>query len=271
MEKDDTICKWSVQKNKMCPYKEILNMLVNSFKHDKKRCEEKKCLLLEGIEAKKYLEEEAGYNDDYKLLKEVGKTSWVKPTGPADTTDLLNQFNIDEVLQDFSMASLNKDTHFINIPFYHIPFEMRDFAKSSTSTLNNLDFKSLINKKFKSFGCVLNTDVWAGPGKHWVCIFGTVDGKTINIEYFNSSSNGLSEFEEIAEWVDRKKKEFPKYKISIKEVVEEEIQKSETECGVWCLCYIKCRLENKPHNYFMKKNISDDEITQARKYLFFKN
>lgn len=268
MEKDDTMCKWSVQKNKMCPYKEMLNMLVNSFKHDKKRCEEKKCLLLDGVEAREYIKEEVGLKDDYEIMREIGKTNWAKPTGPADSTNLLNQYNIDEVLQDFSMASLNKDTHFVNIPFYHIPFDMRDFAKANKSVLNSLNFKQLIKNGFKTFGCVLNTDVWSGPGKHWVCIFGECKGKNVNIEYFNSSSNGLSEFIEIDEWVNRKKKEFPDLNISIKEVVEDEIQKSETECGVWCLCYIKCRLEGKPHNYFMKKNVSDDEITQARKYLF---
>jgi len=255
-EHDKSVCKWSVQEEGACPYEELLNMLVNSVSRQKIRCDKKKCLEI----AKKM-----GIKSDGELLEKTGKTDYLKPDGPRENTNLLNQFNIDGVLYDFGIASIKTNSVFKNGPFYHIRFEMRDFMDAFKSELRDVDFNKLIAGDFKSFGCVLNTDVWAGPGKHWVCVFGTIDGDKIKVEYFNSSSNGLDQFPEIRQWVEFKKE---KYKIEIEEVVNKTLQYSETECGVWCLCYIKSRLEGHPKDYFYKYNVSDDDIINMRKYLF---
>lgn len=255
-ESDKSICKWSTQVDDACPYEELLNMLVNSVSEKKIRCDKKECL---------NIIKKRGIKNDKELLEKTDKTDYMKPGGPATTTRLLNQFNIDNVLYDFSIATINENGVFKNGPFFHIRFEMRDFMEAFKSELRDVDFGKLIDAGFKSFGCVLNTDVWAGPGKHWVCIFGTIEDKKIRVEYFNSSGNGLDQFPEIRKWVEFKKET---YDIDIEEVVKKTLQYSETECGVWCLCYIKSRLEGHPKDYFYKYNVDDDDIIKMRKYLF---
>jgi hypothetical protein len=53
------------------------------------------------------------------------------------------------------------------------------------------------------------------------------------------------------------------------EVVKKRLQKSDTECGMWCLWYIKKRIEGEAPDYFFKNNIKDEDIIDARRYTFF--
>lgn len=258
MEKNESICKWSVQKNGLCPYEEILSMIINDFKEKKIRCEGKKCLdVILNITGKK----------SEKEVIDIYAPEFKKPTGPHDSTELITNFNIEDVLKDFSITSLKKNTEFTNGPFLHVRFEMRDFMKSTISELRDLNFKDLYTRGFRTFGCILNTDKWSGPGKHWVCIFGTIDQNNINVEYFNSSGRKVDRYESLLKW--KKLKNTEGYNLTIKNVVSEEgIQKSDTECGVWCIYYIKNRLEGKSPTYFMDKKITDKDITYARQWLF---
>lgn len=310
-DSDKSICRWSVQEDGFCPYQEFANMLLNDLSATKIRCVKKQCL--------KLITDRYGPMSDRDIINKTGRTNYLKPVGPANSTTLLNNVNIDEVLKDFSVASI-KSQEFINGPFYHIPFEMRDFMQSNYSELRDIDFNKMANHKFKTFGCVLNTDVWSGPGEHWVCIFGSINNSnnsnnsnssnsnksnnsnsnsnsinnssnsnnsnssssntnsnssnsdnigyniTIAVEYFNSSGNGLDLFPELYDWIDYKKKEG--YNISIREIVKEELQQSDTECGMWCLYYIKTRLEGHKSNFYTARGVTDDDIIAARKYLF---
>ena len=256
---DQSICRWSIQENGMCPYRELTNMILNGLTKEKIRCKDKQCLQI----IKKHRPE---IQSDMDLLRATNHTDYTKPDGPATTMNLLSNVNIDDVLHDWSVASINSP-NFTNGPFYHVDFEMRDFMRSIRSALRDLDFDKLRKSGFRTFGCVLNTDVWAGPGEHWVCIFGTIKAEgPIKVEYFNSSGNGLDMFSELVEWADHKCEEG--YDVSIKEVSNVELQKSETECGMWCLCYIKSRLEGHDPLHFIKKNITDDAVTEMRRYLF---
>lgn len=258
MEKDVSICKWSVQENKMCPYNEMLSMIINSNINNKVRCEGKECL--------KVLKEKTGLKEEKEIVKYLAP-DYLKPYGPSKTRELLSNFNIEDVLKDFSVASAKKNTQFTNGPFYHVSFEMCDFMKSNFSELRDLDFDKLSKLGFKTFGCVLNTDKWSGRGKHWVCIFGKINGKKIRVEYFNSSGRKVTNMKGLLEWCRKKNEEG--YDLKIKNVVPEDgLQKNNTECGVWCLCYIKSRLENYPDDFFIKDKIRDKDIIEARAYLF---
>lgn len=256
--KDDSICRWSVRENNMCPYQEMLNIIVNDVSKKKSRCEGKECLkiLLAMTDTKNELE----------LIKKYAP-QLLKPEGPAHTTDLLSNINIDSVIKDFSLASINKDTPFTNGPFYHVPFDMMDFMETRDSTLRTLDFNKLKELNFKTFGCVLNTDYWSGKGKHWVCIFGTINPNEISVEYFNSSGRKVDRFPGLHVWKESQKEQG--HNVKIRNVVPGEgLQRNRTECGTWCICYIKCRLEGKSPDFFMKENIKDRDMIQARKILF---
>lgn len=263
---DKSICKWSVQIDGYCPFEEMLNRFINSHVEKKIRCKSKECLYL--------ILKETGAKDEKEFV-EKNYPEFMKPKGPLLAHELLSNINIDEVLHDFSVASIpkkNQKNLFVNGPFFHIPFDMRDFEKAVTSDFRDLNLNELHEKKFKSFGCVLNTDTWdsAQGGEHWVCVFGTLEKTNkCNIEYFNSSGNGLSSFKEIKKWIKKKQDEFKNLEITFEEIVDYPIQGEDSVCcGAYCLLYIKSRLEGKEKNYFQKFKINDNFVDNFRKYLF---
>ncbi len=261
-EQDTSLCKWSVQVNGTCPYKEMFNMIKNSF-DIKERCD-KNCLNV--------MLAATGTATELDLIKYLNLQEWLKPHGPAKSTKLLNNFNIDQVLKDFSVASVKKNEGhiFVNGPFYHVPFDMLDFMEMPGSSLRNLDIPKLHSLGFRSFGCVLNTDTWKGPGKHWVCIYGTIPENlkdTVFVEYFNSSGNGLKKFWTLLDWRDKMAENV---NIEIAEVNHKPIQESDTECGVWCLFYIKTRLEGKTPDFYIN-TFDDNDMIKGRSYLFINN
>jgi hypothetical protein len=212
---------------------------------------------------------EYNHESPFELIKDIAYDV-LKPYGPANNTNPLSNFNIDDSLKDLSLASINNPGEYPNGPFYHVKFEMYDFLDSFNSELKNLDFKKLLKLGFKTFGCVLNTDTWSGKGKHWVCIFGNLSEDKIDVEYFNSSGNELDYFTPLKEWVDLKT--YEGYNIDIFSVSKGKVlQKSDTECGMWCLCYILSRMKNMDSSYFYTHNTKDREITEMRKEFFIDN
>jgi hypothetical protein len=263
---DKSVCKWSVQKDGYCPFEEILNKLVNSHVDKKIRCKSKECLYI--------ILEKTGLKNEREVIEKY-EPDMLKPRGPLLKHELLSNINIDDVLHDFSIASIPKKGEsniFINGPFYHIPFVMRDFDKANVSEFRDLNFQDLYDRKFKSFGCVLNTDTWSGNNTegHWLILAGFLSPQNrIHLEYFNSSSNGLDDFIEIKNWIKKKKSEFPQFKITYEEVVNFPLQGEDSVCcGVWCLLYMKFRLEGKDIKYFYENKIDDLFVDNFRKYLF---
>lgn len=201
-----------------------------------------------------------------------------KAHGPRNSDDLLSNINIESVLQDWSKASSEKTDFYENGPVMHVPFEMCDFMNSNSSVLRDLDLTNLISRGYKSFCCVLNTDTWSGSGKHWVCIFALLNDNKCSIEYFNSSGRSADNYTYITkngnqsainDWVEHLKKNNPKFEIKVKSVVTRVLQYSETECGVWSLWYIKCRLEGYPPDFFVKSGVTDKGMLEyARVSLF---
>lgn len=234
-------------------------------------CNDNECIekMVSSIKNKLGVERELDIIKHPKFIKKVGHIGFeeldkiYKPRGPANTTDLLSNIEIESTLDQWQEASFNRA--FKAGRFLHIPFEMRDFKRRYNSMLQNLDLFE-VGKKYDCAACVLNTDVWRGVGKHWLCIFITF-GDEVIIEYFNSS--GSSPMYEVVEWKDEKlanlyKKGGTGY---MKQILDYELQKSRTECGMFCLCYIKARLENIPPEKFIA-SFTDDAAIQGRKLMF---
>ena len=205
-----------------------------------------------------------GGTKSYEILKKRFKI-----LGPYDTDALLDNFNIDNVLDQW----MNIGCEQFNNKFYHIPFKMIDF-KFTGPELYHLDIVELIAEGYDSFGVVLNTDVSTGGGKHWFCIYGDLKHKGTEddpyiVEYFNSSANPPPY--EVSEWLNKMKidtyKNHRKYLDYIYSS-HKRLQHSRTECGVWSLVYILNRLENKPPTWLNDKNINDVDMYNYRKFLF---
>jgi hypothetical protein len=201
-------------------------------------------------------------------LKEDERVKF-KPKGPRNTLDLLSNYDIDGVLQRWAISF---DT------FYPCPFAMMDFD-SHHYKFGDFNFPAMlegklsfngIKKPFNCFGCVLNTDVSTGPGKHWVAVFVDCrDPTTWSIEYFNSV--GKPPTRPVINWMERNCVELQRCTtgtVTTVSVTDLDHQESQTECGLYSLYYIRRRLENTPYTFFMKKIIPDDTMTEFRKHVF---
>lgn len=201
----------------------------------------------------------------------------IKPIGPANTTALLNNENIDEVLR--KLTKQHKD-------FYHMNFQMIDFAGEKTSqgnwkvekgmTINPTELGTInmatnvIQKGYKTFGVVMNTDKRTNGGIHWFSLFCDFRTNPCTIEYFNSSGN--KPMKQIQEWLIKTEQEINESGVCKATVVVLSglihQKDSETECGLYSIYYIWNRLNKIPALNFQEKRIPDSMMIDFRKRVF---
>ncbi len=189
------------------------------------------------------------------------KKELFKPDGPQKSNDLLSNYNIDEVLDQFSKKFAG---------FVHIPFQMRDFAEKQTE-LATINLAAEYRKGMKTFGCVLNTDWSNGKGIHWYCIFGDFTSEPFTLEYYNTSGNYA--LPQTKKWLSDTKFALTRdlgKPVNEVQVLNRAIQKNDVDCGVYCLHYIWSRLEGYPYTAFSDPATApnDDLMKQARLHLF---
>lgn len=204
-----------------------------------------------------------------------------KPPGPREGTALLSNFNIDDVAQRWG----REFPQFFNCPFSMMDFEresylfgrvnlMDVFRGEVTQMVYNPDTPrqpAATRRKCNTFGCVLNTDVSTGKGKHWVCVFVDMRGdKEWTVEYFNSAGNPPPQ--PMVRWMERAAHELSQGRpggqakaVAVSSVCH---QKSRTECGLYVLYYIRSRLEGVPWSHFAEWTVPDAAMTEFRRHLF---
>ncbi len=119
--------------------------------------------------------------------------AYFKVSGPTDS-QLLNNIHIDDTMKQWQLR----------FPlFYAFNFNMRNYASYSydkghvinrPDTLATIGFNDLYTgavdgKHYKCCGCIINTDVYQGDGKHWMALFADARGSRWTVEFFNSSGN----------------------------------------------------------------------------------
>jgi len=201
-------------------------------------------------------------NDDAIKIDEELKINFKMPGYINERVPLTN-YDIDGILRQWAIHD------FPNL--FVSEFAMADFDPYYDITRRSI---YNLHKQFPNitcYACVLNTDVSDGPGKHWVCVFIDLRNEDEwSIEYFDSL--GDKPFYNINYWM-RQNKDYIerrlKQKINIylasKNICH---QKLNTECGIYCLYYIRKRLEGTSIEYFSKSPISDNFIAEFRKYIF---
>ena len=114
-------------------------------------------------------------------------------------------------------------------------------------------------------GIILNTDPHNEEGEHWISLF--INIKKRFIIYFDS--NGDPAPKEVNTLIDRIKNQgrnlnidFEVYKNTL------EHQKTESECGMYCLYFIIGMLHDKQPEYFLKNRIKDEEVFKLRQKYF---
>lgn len=198
------------------------------------------------------------------LVEKELKTNF-KVAGPTDVS-LLNNFNIDQTLQQWQTAFPD---------FFAYNFNMRDY-EARGDTLSTVDVGDLYREGYRTAACVINSDVYAGRGKHWMALFVDCrDPKRWTVEFFNSSGNPpVTEF---VNWMVKTKHQLERaaksagIDVSVDVVRTSTIchQKSRTECGVYSLYYIYARLNKIPWTEFSNKAVSDVVMFEFRQHLFW--
>lgn len=199
----------------------------------------------------------------------------IKPEGPANSTRLLNNENIDNVLKKLTKRHQG---------FYHMNFQMIDFAGEKDSSgewvikkghkiypteLGIIDMANdVVGKGYKTFAVVMNTDVRTGGGIHWFSLF--CDFRTIpfTVEYFNSSGN--KPVKQIQDWMIKTEENLKVAGHNTTSVILSGLihQQSETECGLYSLYYIWNRLNGVPSDNFQLKKVPDKMMYKFRKMCF---
>lgn len=250
------------------------------------KCDTERCIL----ESDEFIKEAGRTGIETELLNKF------KISGPTDTS-LLNDKNIDITLKQWEMRfndpeEIRRMQEHINSlrgkypiqrisRFYAFNFNMRNFEEYGDS-LATVDIADLYRSGYRSFGCVINTDVYSGRGIHWMALFGDMrdvsgSGKW-TVEFYNSSGNPPQR--EFADWLLKTRDRMNdiiaenKGKPGIPDSAEIIIatkkahQFSKTECGVYALYYIWARLNGIPYTYFAENDIPDILCFELRQHLF---
>lgn len=202
---------------------------------------------------------EAGLMSITQLNQELQR---LKVEGPAHSKKLLINDVIDQTLNRFTNKW--KD-------FHPLSFCMINFDKYENSLLK-FNLKEVVGKGINTVACVLNTDVYGGRGKHWVCVFIDMRTSPWTVEYFNSS--GRPPVALVTKWMQyiRNCMKTIQPEIPTKSIVvnSHAHQKHNTECGVYCLFYIISRLNSTPFTVFQNAKVlfPDKDMEQLRQFLF---
>ena len=155
----------------------------------------------------------------------------------------------------------------------HVKYHMKDFSNYNT-ILTKVPLSTWYQQGYRKFAVVLNTDVYGGPGIHWVCMYGdfTKPGREdspFTLEYFDSGAKPI--LPEYAEYMTTVEKDFEYIGKCLQSVVvvKQPLQREQSECGVFCLWYIHSRANNIPYSFFeYNHKISDKDMKEFRALLF---
>jgi len=203
------------------------------------------------------------------------KKERLKVVGPANSTRLLDNFNIDHNVWQWMR---------VHPEFQGCGFAMIDFMAHPLPLMG--DFPGLIRlseydpvrayKEGKTCaGCVINSDRHSGGGVHWMALFVDMRGSSGSIwtvSFFNSS--GRAPVSEIVRWqramCERMAPLAASHGTTAEDIAVSQVehQMGNTECGPYSLYYIWSRLQGVPDAEFRKHRIPDEKMEKFRKSLF---
>ncbi len=254
------ICVSDKQIHTLLPVIKKYNIKINNI-HDLKEVIQ---TLLKGLNLKR--EYEIWY--DARVREVVGDRmadsilfEFYKPAGPRNTNDLLSNFNIEDIMNQWKIhdKALFRGKTFETLGCVCIDFN--DY----NNKLRNVTTKDILG--YDAVACVLNTDVHTGAGKHWICFY--IDNDAKEILFFNSSGNVAPI--QLNMWFEKLILDLKiKHKLTYKKknVVTDPIQKSNTECGVWCLTFIKSKLMGFKDTWIIEHVNDLPYMGNFRKHLF---
>lgn len=131
--------------------------------------------------------------------------------------------------------------------------------------LCKINISDMIKRHKNKIGIILNTDPHYKDGEHWISLF--INIKEKYIIYFDS--NGNPPPKEVKELITKITNQGKQIGIDFDVLINKlEHQKTESECGMYCLYFIIQMLKDKDKDYFLKNKIPDEEVFKLRKKYF---
>tara|TARA_Y100000591_G_C21833775_1_gene701244 strand:+ start:580 stop:1383 length:804 start_codon:yes stop_codon:yes gene_type:complete len=220
---------------------------------------------------KKIIKSNKDCNDEYCVLdkKNLLKTDEAKmafkPIHPTDNKyEWLSNFDMNDVMEQY-------ERKYTNFKFLgSVPIDFWDIY----SRFKNFDFLDYFNKKKNKFGVIFNLDPSHKGGSHWVSLYFECTRKNCDISFIDSGGDDPEK--EIKRFMNhivdnankyRHRFNYNKMNININNV---DMQKKDSECGVYCLYFITQRLKGKTFNQLIDKDLSDEKMNKYREHFFNK-
>jgi hypothetical protein len=131
--------------------------------------------------------------------------------------------------------------------------------------LCNFNLSEQIKRNKNKIGIILNTDPHYKDGAHWISMFINIKNKSIT--YFDS--NGDESPKEVKKLiktiVDQGKQLGIDFHVKENKI---EHQRTNTECGMYCLYFIIQMLKDKNLSHFLNNRIDDTEVFKLRNEYF---
>lgn len=244
--KDKILPNYSTKQLEKKSRRELWNSLYSRFRE---KCNDERC-----------------WRDTY--FKNMNKLdSDLKPLYPeswnTNRLEWLSTSNIESVCEQFEKS--HKDFMFIGA----VPIDFNDTISNNTCVVNELcrfNLKHFLKSGKHKLGIVFNLDRHYESGSHWVAMY--ADFKKGKIIFFDSY--GYEPYTEISNLMEILK--IDNEKLGVKtQIIKNQLrhQYKYSECGMYCIYFIKSMLEGKSYT-IMNNRIPDDKMEHLRTVFYYK-
>ena len=186
----------------------------------------------------------------------------------SNKNEWLSSLDLDRVMKQYE-SKYPFFKYFKSTPIdYHLKGKN---GNCKVSKLCNFNLEEEINNGKTFISTIFNTDYHYEPGSHWVAFVIDVEGKCNkkkpSIYYFDPT--GDSQPKEISKLIRDVKKQGKELKINFKKHInKKQHQIEDTECGIYCLHFIKSLLLKKDYNDYVNNIKRDNYIEKYRNFFF---
>lgn len=193
--------------------------------------------------------------------EEIHKRTFL-PSGPSRTLDWLSTTHIDEAM--YQMRNLYSDFHFLGA----VPMDFDD-ERLSFLGIRDINFGDLYQRGYYRLGIVFNTDESWKPGQHWVAAFIHLEKR--QVYYFDSV--GMQPEKRVRFFLVRALLFLlRKHRCAFEDIDimynYRPHQRENTECGVYCINWLRRILRGETFLDIIESRMGDDEVSKCRKVYF---
>lgn len=184
--------------------------------------------------------------------------SWHK-----NINEWLSSIDIEKVMRQYEQA----EPSFCFLGPTPIDFDsIKMYGECVWEELCNFSMRDMLKRSKRKIGIVFNLDEHWKEGSHWTSMF--IDVPSRQICYFDSGGDEAPI--EVKNFVDRITRQGKELEIDFKFEQNHpfEHQMNDSECGVYCLYFIREMIKNPNFNTFKKKRVTDKEMEKYRRVFF---